>query len=286
MIVIVGCLIVMGAVLGGFTMAGGHVAALIHPSELVTIGGAALGSLVVMSPKKVLVDLGRGILQSLKGTPYGKRAYEELLKLWYELMRMARRDGLLSLESHISSPHESPLFEKYPTVAHNHHVTEFICAALMPCIEGAVTPERLSEMLETELKVIEEEHHAPLGVLSKAADSMPGFGIVAAVMGVVITMGSIDGPVEEIGEKVGAALVGTFLGILLCYGFFAPLAIRLEFLAAEEMAYFRTIVAIALGVVNNVAPKAAIEQACRGMSSEVRFSREELENLFREVESA
>ena len=130
--------------------------------------------------------------------------------------------------------------------------------------------------------MIEEEHHAPLGVLSKTADALPGFGIVAAVLGIVITMGAIDGPVEEIGEKVGAALVGTFLGILLSYGFFAPLAVRMEFLGEAEIAYFRTIASMAEGMANGVPPKAVVEQACRGVSSEVRLDRERLEKLFTE----
>lgn len=285
MIVIVGCCVVIGAVLTGFTMAGGHFGALIHPSEIVTIGGAALGAMVVMSPKKVLVDLIRGLIQTLKGTPYNKRGYEDLFKVWYELLRLARRDGLLALEPHVSNPHESAIFSKYPRIAANHHVTEFICGALTPVIEGTVTPEKLPALLETEIRVIEEEHHAPLGVLSKTADALPGFGIVAAVLGIVITMGAIDGPVEEIGEKVGAALVGTFLGILLSYGFLAPLAVRLDFLGAAELAYFRIMATIAQGFVDNAPPKVAIEQARRGVTSEFRPTREELEKLFGEVEA-
>jgi chemotaxis protein MotA len=284
MLVLFGFLVVLGGVLGGFTMAGGSIGALIHPSEIVTIGGAAMGALIVMAPKKVLVDLIHAVVQCIKGSPYGKRAYQDLFKLWYELLRLARRDGLLALEAHVSSPHESSIFEKYPAIAKDHHVLDFICRALSPVIEGAVTPERLAHMLEAEIKTIEEEHHAPVDLLAKTADGLPGFGIVAAVLGIVITMGAIDGPVEEIGEKVGAALVGTFLGILLSYGFFAPLSVKMGFLGDAEMAYFHTIVAIADGVVNNIAPKAAIEQAGRGVPSECRLTRDEMEQLFREVE--
>ena len=175
---------------------------------------------------------------------------EDLFKLWYELLRLARSDGLLALEKHVTSPHESVIFGKYPSLATNHHVMEFICSALTPVIERSVPGERIPLLLDAELKAMEEEHHAPLGVLSKTADALPGFGIVAAVMGIVITMGAIDGPVEEIGHKVGAALVGTFLGILLSYGFFAPLAVRMEFQSAEEMAFFHTIKAIVQGVID------------------------------------
>ncbi|MFZ5831152.1 MAG: flagellar motor stator protein MotA [Planctomycetota bacterium] len=286
MIVIVGLIVVFGAVLGGFTMAGGHVGALIHPSEFVTIGGAAMGALIVMSPKKVLIDLVKGMLQSVKGSPYNKATYEEIFKLLYDLLRQARRDGLMSLENHVSKPHESKLFQKYPRMMNNHHVTEFICGALSPVIEGTVKPEQLPAMLAGEIRILEEEHHAPVGVLSKTADALPGFGIVAAVLGIVITMGAIDGPVEEIGHKVGAALVGTFLGILLSYGLFAPLTVRMEFLGMTELSFFRTIASVITGLANDLPPKIALEQARRGLASEVRMSRERLDELFAEVEAS
>jgi chemotaxis protein MotA len=285
MIVIVGCIVVIGSVLAGFTWAGGHVGALIHPSEVVTIGGAALGALIIMSSKKTLVDLAKGVLQCLKGTPYNKNAYRELFKLLYDLLKTARRDGLMALESHVSNPHDSAIFGKYPALAHNHHVTDFLCGALSPIIEGSAKPEQLAGLLESEMKVIEEEHHAPLAALSKTADALPGFGIVAAVLGIVITMGAIDGPVHEIGHKVGAALVGTFLGILASYGFFAPLAGRMEVLGHAEMAFFRTMSAAILGFANDLAPKIAIEQARRGVGTEYRPTRAELDEMFKEVDA-
>lgn len=286
MIVIVGCIVVIGAVLGGFTWAGGHVSALIHPSEVVTIGGAALGALIVMSPKKVIIDLVKGILQAVKGSPYNKVAYRDLFKTLYDLFVTARRDGLLALEGHVSDPHQSTIFNKYPRIAKDHHVTDFICGALSPLIEGTVNCEQLSDLLETEMKVIEEEHHAPLAALQKTADALPGFGIVAAVLGIVITMGAIDGPVEEIGHKVGAALVGTFLGILLSYGFFAPLAGRMEFLGHDEMMFFRTISNAILNYAGDRPPKVAIDQARRGIGTEYRLSRKELDDVFKEAETA
>jgi len=286
MIVIVGCVVVMAAVLTGFTWAGGKFGALIHPSEIVTIGGAALGSLIVMSPKKVLVDLVRGMIQCVKGSPFNERTYEELFKALYDLFRLARREGLIVLEAHLTSPEESTILQKYPTIVNNHHVIQFLSGALTPLIEGTVKPDQLPGLLEAELKVIEEEHHAPLGVLSKTADALPGFGIVAAVLGIVITMGAIDGPVDEIGEKVGAALVGTFLGILMSYGFLAPLAVRLEFLGTAELAFFRTIATRIQGFANDLPPKVAVEQACRGVASELRPSRSELDELFAAVEAS
>lgn len=286
MIVIIGCIVVLAAVLTGFSMAGGEVLALYHPSEIVTIGGAALGALIVMSPIKVLKDLLKGILQSVKGSPYNKAAYEDLFKMLYDLFRVARRDGFIALESHVSNPEESTIFHKYPKILANHHVTEFICGALTPVIEGTTKPEQLPALLDAEIKVISEEHHAPMGVLVKTADAMPGFGIVAAVLGIVVTMGAIDGPVEKIGEKVGAALVGTFLGILLSYGFLAPLSVRLEFLGEAELAFLRVIATSIQGFANALAPKVALEQARRGLPSDVRPTRERLDELFTEVEAS
>src|SRR5829696_7907332 len=244
MIVIVGCMVVLGAVLAGFTWAGGQLGALIHPSEIVTIGGASLGALIVMSPKKVLIDLFKGIMTAIKGTPFSRAMYADLFRLMYDLLRTARREGLLGLEVHVSHPHESTIFTKYPRVANNHHVCDFICSGLTPLVEGTARKEQLPALFAADLKVIEDEHHLPTIALSKTADGLPGFGIVAAVLGIVITMGHIDGPPAEIGEKVGAALVGTFLGILLSYGFAAPLATRMEFIALAEHAFFKIIALI------------------------------------------
>lgn len=286
MIVVVGCIVVIGAVLAGFTWAGGHVGALIHPSEIVTIGGASLGALIVMSPKKVLVDLVKGLIQCVKGSPFNKAMYADLFRLMYDLLRTARREGLLGLEVHVAHPHESSIFTKYPRVANNHHVCDFICSGLTPLVEGTARKEQLPALFDADLSVIEEEHHLPTSVLSKTADGLPGFGIVAAVLGIVITMGHIDGPVEEIGHKVGAALVGTFLGILLSYGFIAPLAGRMELMGSAELMFFRTIVSIIIGFANDLPPKVAIDQARRGVGSEFRPTREELEQIFQEVDAS
>jgi chemotaxis protein MotA len=286
MIVIVGCIVVIGAVLAGFTMAGGHVGALVHPSEFITIGGAAFGALIVSSPKKVLIDLMKGLVASIKGSPFNKAAYEELFKCLYDLLRLARRDGMLALESHISNPHDSAIFEKYPRIGKNHHVVAFICGGMGPMIEATAKPEQLGELLEAELKVMGDEHHAPMLALSKVADALPGFGIVAAVLGIVVTMGHIDGPPAEIGHKVGAALVGTFLGILMSYGFAAPLATRMEFLGIAEGNYFRTIATVMVGFAKNLPPKVAIDMARRGMASEIRPERNQLDQWFKEAEAA
>ena len=285
MVVIVGCLIVIGGVLGGFMMAGGAIHSLIQPSELVTIGGASLGALIVMSPTKVIKDLVNGMIQALKGSPFNKAMYADLFRLMYDLLRTARREGLLGLEVHVSHPHDSTIFNKYPRIAKNHHVTDFICSGLTPLVEGTARKEQLPGLFAQDLKVIEEEHHLPLSALQKTADALPGFGIVAAVLGIVVTMGHIDGPVEEVGHHVGAALVGTFLGILASYGFIAPLGGRMELLGVAESSFFHTIASIIIGFANELPPKVAIDQARRGVGTEVRPTREELEEMFKEVDA-
>jgi chemotaxis protein MotA len=285
MAVILGCIIVIGSVLAGFSMAGGHVHALIHPSEFVTIGGAALGALVVSSPPRVLKDLAKGMIQMLKGNPFTKAAYRDMLQLLYSIFRLARRDGLLALDNHLSSPEQSELFAKYPKLIANHHVTHFICEAMGMAVESRSTPEQLGELFEMQIKVAEHEHHEAVGALAKTADAMPGFGIVAAVLGIVITMGAISGPAEEIGHKVGAALVGTFLGILISYGFLGPMGGRMETLGAAESAYFRTIASAIVAFQEGLGPKDVIMQVSRGTASDVRLDRKELEELFSEIGS-
>jgi len=283
MIVIGGSLIVIGCVIAGFLLSGGHIGALIHPAEILTIGGAAGGAMVIMSSKKILGDLFKGVMAALKGSPYDKAAYRELFKMMYELMQIARREGLLSLESHLADPHKSSIFSKYHKLSNNHHLMDFICGALTPVVEGTTKPDQLPALMDAELRVLDEEHHAPISVLSKTTDALPGFGIVAAVLGIVITMGAIDGPVEEIGHKVGAALVGTFLGILASYGFFGPMVGRMELLGAQEMMFFRTVKAIIEAFVNDVNPKVAIDMARRGVGTDCRPNREELDAIFKEA---
>jgi chemotaxis protein MotA len=260
--------------------------ALWHPSEVVTIGGAAFGAMVIMAPLKVLKDLAKGLMQSVTGSPFNKKAHEELLKVMYDLFKTARKDGLLGLEQHVRDPHDSPMFRKYPLIAKNHHATEFISGLMCPLMDGSVTPDKLPDVADDELKMIAEAHHAPLSVLMKTADGLPGFGIVAAVLGIVITMGAIDGPVEEIGHKVGAALVGTFLGILLSYGFLAPLAVNLEFMGVLEMSFFRSIAKMVEGFAQSMPPKVVVEMARRGMPADIRPSEKEMEELIKSVDSS
>jgi chemotaxis protein MotA len=286
MIVIIGLVVVVGAVLGGFTLAGGHVGALIHVSEFITIGGAALGAMIVMSPKKVLIDIIKGVLQTFKGAPYNRSAYDELMKAMYELFMLARRDGMIALEEHVSNPAASTIISKYPSLANNHHALDFLVNALRPIVDGRVKPDQLKMLLDTELHTLGEEHHAPIGVLAKTADALPGFGIVAAVLGIIVTMGAIAGPPEQIGEKVGAALVGTFLGVLLSYGFAHPLASNMEFIGIAEMSYLRCISSSIVGFANGLAPVVAIDVGRRGLSSDVRPTADEMETMLKSLNQA
>jgi chemotaxis protein MotA len=283
MIVLIGVFIVMASVIGGFVMGGGHPVSLIHMNEFVVIGGAALGALVIMSPMAVLKGLFKQVLGTLKGSPYSRKAYDELFMALYELFMLGRRSGMVALEEHVMTPESSSIFAKYPSFQKNHHAIDFLCSGLRPIIDGKIKPDQLKLLLEIELNALEEEHEKPIGVLGKAADAMPGFGIVAAVLGIVITMASIAGPIEEIGEKVASALVGTFLGIFISYGFMNPLAVNMEFLGVAELTYLRCIAASVIGFANGMSPIMAVEVARRGLSSDVKPTSDSLETMLKNV---
>ncbi|GDY23906.1 flagellar motor protein MotA [Verrucomicrobiota bacterium] len=283
MLVIIGALVVTGSVIGGFMMAGGHVGALWQVSEFVVILGAAMGALIIMAPKKVLMDMVKQVMGTLKGSPYNKVAYEELLQALYELFMLGRRNGMIALEEHVLKPEESSIFTKYPKFLSDHHAVEFLCGALRPVIDGKVKPDQLKALLEIEMDAAEEEHHAPVSVLTKTSDAMPGFGIVAAVLGIVVTMASIGGPVSEIGHHVAAALVGTFLGILVSYGYLSPLVVNIELTGAAHMAYTRCLASAVVGFANGMAPMMAVEVARRGLSSDVKPSAEALEEMLKSI---
>lgn len=285
MIVLIGALAVVLCVFGGFAWGGGHLGALLHFNELMIIGGGALGALIIMSPRKVLMDLVHGMVDCLKGTPYSRAAYDELLKVLYELFMLGRRNGMIALEEHVLEPQTSAIFKKYPLFFANKSAVDFLCGSLRPIIDGKIKPDQLRLLLDAELDRLETEHAAPVSVLTKAADAMPGFGIVAAVLGIVITMASISGPIEQIGEKVAAALVGTFLGIFLAYGFMNPLATNLEFIGAAQLDYTRCIASCVIGFANGMAPVTAVELGRRGLSSEMRPSAEEMEQMLKSLKN-
>ncbi len=284
MFVLLGFGIVLGSVIGGFMIAGGHPGHLFVLSEYIVIGGSGLGAIVTMScGKHVLVGLIKQMLGTLKGNPFSKKAYEELFKALYELFMLGRRNGMIALEEHVSNPHGSAIFSKYPTISKNHHALDFLCGGLRPVIDGKVKPDQLKVLLEIELETMENEHHTPISVLTKAADAIPGFGIVAAVLGIVITMGSIAGPIEEIGHHVAAALVGTFIGILVSYGFLNPMIVTMESNGGSELTYMKCISGAVIGFANGMAPVMAVEVARRSLTSDVKPSAEELDAMLKGI---
>ena len=287
MIIVIGAITVCVCVFGGFILEGGDMKVLLAAfvNEVLIIGGGAAGSLIIMSPKKVLLDILKNLGVCLKGAPHSRASYEDLLKVLYELFLLGRRNGMIALEEHILEPEKSSVFKKYPRFTNNHHAVEFLCGALRPIIDGKIKPDQLRLLLDAEISQMEIEHHAPVSVLQKTGDAMPGFGIVAAVLGIVITMASISGPVEKIGEHVAAALVGTFLGILLAYGFMGPLATNMEFIGESELDFTRCIAACVTGFANGMAPVTAVELGRRGLSSEFRPTLDELEQMFKAMKA-
>jgi len=277
MFLIIGIVVVFGSIIAGFTMAGGQISVLIQISEFIVIGGASLGALLIGNPPSIIGQLIKGVMGLMKGNPYTEKSYSELLKMLYDLFMLARREGLVALEHHAEKPMESDFFKRYPIFHANHHAVEFLADTLKVIITGTVQPHDLAEMMDVDL----ETHHAAAakipGVLAKTGDAMPGFGIVAAVLGVVITMGSIGGKPEEIGHHVAAALVGTFLGILLAYGFFNPMSAGMEAALAAEGQYMNCIKSALLSFARGDAPLTAVEFARRNVDPSVRCSFSDLE---------
>ena len=288
MIVIVGCIVVIGAVLGGFMLAGGHVGALIHPSEILTIGGASLGAMIVMSPKKVLIDLVRACCRRSRARPSARRRTTSCSRLMYDLLRTGaprRLAGPRAAPRTIRTTARSSTSTR--SCRKNHHVIDFICGALVAADgrlgHAGATAGAVRRRAEGDGR---RASRCRVACCTKTADALPGFGIVAAVLGIVITMGHIDGPVAEIGHKVGAALVGTFLGILLSYGFFAPLAVRMEFLGASELAFFSTIRHDRQASPTELPPKVGARAGPPRRQQRSAADREQLEEMFKEVDAA
>ncbi|HYD52686.1 MAG TPA: flagellar motor stator protein MotA [Gemmatimonadaceae bacterium] len=281
MLIIVGFVIVFGSVIYGYTSHHGNLAVLWQPSELIIIGGAGLGAFMIGNPLHVVTGTMKAVLALLKPNPYGEKAYAELLQVLYDIFQKARKDGLIGLESHIEEPEKSEIFKKYPNFSRNHHAVSFLCDTLKVLLTGTVEDHHLSEILDVDLEKQHHEHLKIPNALTKIGDAMPGFGIVAAVLGVVITMGAIGGSAQEIGEKVAAALVGTFLGILLAYGVFAPVASALESRIHAEHDYMLCIRTAMLSFARGDAPMTAVEFARRNIEPTERPSFSELETLTR-----
>jgi chemotaxis protein MotA len=277
MFAIIGLVVVVGAILGGYIMEGGHLEVLIQPAELVIIGGAALGTLLIANPVATIKKLIAGVLGILKGSPYRKDTYLEALKMMNALFMSARKNGATKLEGDIEDPHKSDVFSKFPKFLHNHHAVEFFCDTLRMSISGGVEPFALDQMMELDMEVHHHEAQLPIGALNTVSDSLPGLGIVAAVLGIVITMGSLGGPPEEIGHKVGAALVGTFLGILMCYGFLGPMAANMTKISDAEGQYYNVLRVGVIAYIKGQAPILAVEFARRAIPHDVRPSFKEME---------
>jgi chemotaxis protein MotA len=278
MFVIIGIVVVFGAVLAGYLMEHGNLKVLIQPAELVTILGAAIGTVLIANPLHILKSIVGGIGGVFGGSKYTKQAYIDSLKTLYELLNKARKDGLMALEGDVEEPDKSPIFAKAPPALKNHHARDFVCDSMRMAITG-VDAFDLDQMLDLDLEVHHHGAALPPTALNTMADSLPGLGIVAAVLGIVITMGALGGPPEEIGKKVAAALVGTFLGILLCYGLVGPIAASMVKIADEEHAFLYVLRVLIVSFLKGSAPIMAVEVARRAVPGHVRPS-------FKEVEAA
>jgi chemotaxis protein MotA len=287
MFIIIGIVVVFGAVIGGFLMEHGNLRVLIQPAELVTIGGAALGTLLIANPLHILKKIISGLTGALGGSKYNKQRYLQSLKMMFELFSRARRDGRMALETDSDTPDQSPIFSKYPNFLKDHHALAFVCDSIRMASSGGIEPFDADQMIENDMDVHHHEAALPIGVLpigalSTVADSLPGLGIVAAVWGVVITMDSLGGPPEEIGKKVAAALVGTFLGILMCYGLVGPVAASMAKGADDEHAYYQVPRVMIAVFMKGTAPTMAVEIGRRAIPGHVRPSFQDAEKYIKD----
>src|SRR5713101_125684 len=277
MFAIIGILIVFGAVAAGYLMEHGNLKVLMQPAELVIIGGAAIGTVLVANPLHILKKIAAGFGGVFGGSKFTKQRYLETLKMMYDLLNKARKDGLVALEADVEDPTKSPVLSKYPAFLKDHHVRDFVCDTMRMAVSGGVEPFDLDQMMELDMDVHHHDSSQPVQALSTMADSLPGLGIVAAVLGVVITMGALGGPPEEIGHKVAAALVGTFLGILLCYGFIGPIAANMAKATDDERAYLKVLKVLIISFLKGSPPSIAVEFGRRAIPSHLRPSFQELE---------
>jgi chemotaxis protein MotA len=285
MLLVVGFVVVMGAVLGGFMMAGGALAVLNQPSEFVVIGGAAIGSLLVSTPAKVLKATMSQVIGAMKGAGASRKDYIDLLSMLYQIFKLVQQSGVMALESHFEDPAKSPVMSKYPKFLSNHEAVDFLADSAKVIIVGGISAHDLEALMDEDLKVHHDQALKPSAALTKIGDALPGLGIVAAVLGIVITMGHIDGPAAEIGHHVGSALVGTFLGILLSYGFCQPLASNLESRVDTDAFYCLCIKSGLLALYKGNPPAIAIEFARRVLPHDVRPTFNETEQFCRAATS-
>ncbi|KAF0096133.1 MAG: chemotaxis protein MotA [Puniceicoccaceae bacterium 5H] len=283
MFIIIGFVIVFISAMGGFILAGGNPMVLLHISEFVVIGGVSLGILIISTPINVLKALMGDVLGSFKGSPLTQAEVDDLFKMLYELFMLGRRNGLLALDEHMSDPANSTLFSKYPSFMKNHKRQEFLINSLRPIIDGKIKPEQLSSIMEKEVDAMEEESHHTTGVLLLVGDSLPGVGIVAAVLGIINTMSAISEGPGAVGHKVAAALTGTFLGIFMAYGFINPLAKNLEFRHSTALSYYRAMMNAVVSFTRGLSPIMALEIARRGLPEDLMIEADKLEEMLKEL---
>lgn len=281
MLSIIGYVIVFGAVIGGFIMEGGAIGILNQPVEFLIIGGAGIGALVVGTPIKVLTAILKNLKAAIGGNGYTKADYMELFAMLYEVFSVMRKSGEMALEKDVDDPANSEIFKKYPRFIGNHSAKSMFLDSLRLVISGSANADELSHLMDEEIATHEEEGRLPAGVLAKTADAFPGLGIVAAVLGVIIAMGAMDQGPEILGHKIAVALVGTFVGILVCYGILQPLVQKMEILLAEEAKYLECIKTGILAYLHGAAPIIAVEYARRVVFSTERPSAQELEDACR-----
>ena len=277
MFVIIGIVIVFGSLITGYLMGGGALGILIQIPEFITIGGAAFGSLLISNPLSLTMKVIKGAIGTLKSSPINKSAYLDLLSMLYELFQYAKREGLIALEQHIENPESSTILSKYPTFLHNHHAVSFLCDTLKVVLSGGVPAHDLEDLMDLDLDTMHKEEAQPAAALNIVADAFPGLGIVAAVLGVVITMQSISQGPEVVGHHVAAALVGTFLGVLLSYGIVGPMARNMGFLADAEGQYVQVVKAALLSFAKGMPAAVAVEYGRRAISPEHRPTFKETE---------
>ncbi|HYM42832.1 MAG TPA: flagellar motor stator protein MotA [Steroidobacteraceae bacterium] len=278
MLQIIGSVVVIGCILGGFVAEGGHILALWHPFEIVIIVGSAIGAFLISNPMKVVKAAFTGAIALPKGARYKRADYVTLLQLLYDILVKIRKEGVMAIERDVEAPQDSALFRKYPRVLADTHMVEFIADCLRLIVGGNLDPQELESLLEYELETHHKEAMQPSHAVQKVADALPGFGIVAAVLGIVNTMASLEGAdTATIGHRVGAALVGTFLGILVSYGFVGPIAAAMEHIAHEEGKAFEVVKMALVASVRGYAPPVAVEFARKLLFSEVRPTFNDLE---------
>ena len=279
MFVIVGWLIVIGCVFGVFIAHGGNIGVVLHalPFELITIGGATAGAFLANNQMKVVKATIKGLGTCFKGSKYTKARYMDLMALMYDILQKARKEGLMAIENDVENPHESAIFKKYPTVGHDHHVVEFITDYLRMMVSGNLNAHEIESLMDSEIETHHHEEHAAVAAIQRVAGGLPAFGIVAAVLGVVNTMGSVGQPPAVLGGMIGSALVGTFLGILLAYAFAEPLGGLLEQKVEEAGKELQCIKTTLLASMQGYNPSTAIEFGRKVLFSTERPSFTELE---------